>query len=49
LNAGVVINDELEMWREAVVACYKHVSKGTENLIRNLLFIIVKTGGILTI
>jgi len=37
------------MWREAVVACYKHVPKGTENLIRNLLFIIVKTTGILTI
>jgi hypothetical protein len=49
LNGGVVINDELEMSREAVVACYKHVPKGTEYLIRNILFIIVKTAGILTI
>lgn len=49
LNAGVIINDELEMWRESFVACFKHLPKGTENLIRNLPFIIVKIAGILTI
>ena len=37
------------MWKEAVVACFKHFPKGTENLIRNLPFIIVKIAGILTI
>jgi hypothetical protein len=37
------------MWREAVVACFKHLPKGIENLIRNLPFIIVKIAGILTI